>query len=61
MRIEKISIERETKLYKSRILPSLALKYKVVPRERIKPSFLQKTCLKPLSGFFASVFWYLIM
>jgi len=33
MRIEKISTERETKLYKSRVLPSLALKYKVVPSE----------------------------
>jgi len=48
--------------------------YKVIPwklgwdvsedairRERIKPFFLQKTCIIPLSGFFASLFWLFII
>ncbi len=33
----------------------------VVIRERIKPFFLQKTCIIPLSGFFASLFWLFII
>ncbi len=32
-----------------------------VGRERIKPFFLQKTCIIPLSGFFASLFWLFII
>ena len=30
-------------------------------RARIKPLFLQKACIIPLSGFFASLFWFFIM
>ncbi len=32
-----------------------------ITRERIKPFFLQKTCIIPLSGFFASLFWLFII
>ncbi len=33
----------------------------ITVRARIKPLFLQKACIIPLSGFFALLFWFFIM